>query len=208
MRARHNSHHGMTRVEVVISALVLVLLLGIAWPALHHSSRVRDRQQCMANLKQIALGMNLGIQENFPIDSISKMTPNQSGSLENASGPNAYRLFQAFSNFIGAPSLLVCPVDDRKPATNWTTLRNANTSYFGDLDYFIEPSIKMIPFDAVQNHLLFGDRYVTNNGFDPRTYLLSSSNNPPQWTRAHSRDSGIPYGFFAVSGRFSTNLGQ
>ena len=201
MRAWHNSHHGMTRVDVVIFAAVLVLLLGVILGILRQSSRARDRQQCVANLKQIALGMNLGMQEKFSNDSISKTTPKQSGSLENAGGPNTYRLFQAISNYIGDPGLLVCPADDRKPATNWATLRNFNISYFGNLDFHLESIMwrrkSSYPPDVAYNYLLVGDRYITNKGFDPQTCMLVSSNNPPQWTRAHSRGSGTPHGCFA-----------
>ncbi len=42
--------------------------------------------------------------------------------------------FQVMSKELNNPNVLICPADNRKPATNWTTLTGSNISYFVCLD--------------------------------------------------------------------------
>jgi hypothetical protein len=42
----------------------------------------------------------------------------------------AYQFFLPLSGFLVTPRMLVCPNDNRDPATNFTRLENVNLSYF------------------------------------------------------------------------------
>jgi prepilin-type processing-associated H-X9-DG protein len=81
-----------------------------------------------------------------------QLSTNQGGTLEFVAGGNAFRHFQAMSNELSTPKVLVCPADKRKAATNFVALRNEHLSYF-------------VGLDATTNDfqmLLSGDRNITN----------------------------------------------
>jgi prepilin-type processing-associated H-X9-DG protein len=84
----------------------------------------------------------------------------------------AFRHFQVLSNDLVTPRILVCPVDTRSPAMNFTLLQNANLSYFvgANADF------------SAPNSILAGDRNVTNDYATTGSIAHLGDNNYLRWT--------------------------
>ena len=54
--------------------------------------------------------------------------------MEFGAGDGVYHHFQVMSNELNTPVILVCPSDVRGFARDFSSLRNANISYFVNLD--------------------------------------------------------------------------
>ncbi|MBM3832806.1 MAG: hypothetical protein FJ403_05945 [Verrucomicrobia bacterium] len=89
------------------------------------------------------------------------VSTNKRGTAELVDLPfSAYRHFEAMSNELSTPKILLCPSDRRTEATNWASLGNDRISYF-------------VGINASENFpktFLSGDRHLTNwlkptNGF-------------------------------------------
>ena len=83
---------------------------------------------------------------------------------------DAYIHFLVMSNELNSPKVLVCPNDsNRMPSTNWSSLRNANISYFAALD----------ATDTRPQMFLSGDDNFTVAGTKPKPGLLELWTNAP-----------------------------
>src|SRR5262249_3032152 len=92
----------------------------------------------------------------------------------------AFRQFQALSNELVSPKLLVCPADNRPVSTNFTVLQNGNVSYFVGVDAdFSQP-----------NSLLAGDRNLTNDYGGGSTILRLGPLSSLRWTADLHRFKG------------------
>ena len=159
---------GITRLEIVlvIAGLFLVVLCGVL-PALSlHNSEKRRRVQCVANLKQMALGFRMWANDHAE-QFCFHVSTNQGGSLEYGGGVNTFRHFQIVSNEIGSVTNLVCPQDSRQPARDWAALNNEHVSYFVNLGGNETQPTKMLCGDRTLAPLLFPMEmppgYTTNN---------------------------------------------
>jgi len=92
----------------------------------------------------------------------------------------SYRHFQAASNELVTPKLLVCPADTRVPATNFGTLSNTNLSYF----------IGVNAEFARSTSVLAGDRNLTNDYAAPGSPLRLGLNYALRWTEELHRFKG------------------
>ena len=82
--------------------------------------------------------------------------------------------FQAMSNLLADPKVLVCPSDIWLPAANLGSgLSNTNLSYFLGLDVQ----------DTNPQMVLTGDRNLTNGPLPPDRILVLNTNFPLGWTR-------------------------
>lgn len=82
--------------------------------------------------------------------------------------------FQAMSNLLADPKVLVCPSDVRVPAAYLAgNLSNTNLSYFLGLD----------ARDTNPQMFLTGDRNLTNGPLPPNRILVLNTNFPLGWTR-------------------------
>lgn len=119
----------LTRLEVVVVILVTLVLVGLFLPLLARSTTKAARISCSNNLKQIGLAFRLfgsGSINYFPMQA----STNRGGSGEFGLSSEVFRHFQALSNVLGTPKILVCPADRRKGAPNFDNLANSNISYF------------------------------------------------------------------------------
>src|ERR1019366_8265725 len=92
----------------------------------------------------------------------------------------SFRHFQAASNELVTPKMVVCPADTRPPATSFATLSNASLSYFiGVNAEFARPT-----------SILAGDRNLTNDYATPGTLVRLGQNYALRWTAELHRFKG------------------
>lgn len=99
--------------------------------------------------------------------------------------------FQAISNELNNPAILVCPEDTRKAAKNLHSLKTENISYFLSLD--AKPELT--------NAIIAGDRNLAVSGQPVKPGLFSLTPDLEiSWTRdMHSKIPGIPSGNVALA---------
>ena len=123
---------GLALIEVIIVIAVMVVLIGLIFPAFVQSGHPHDKPYCVNNLKQVGLAVRIFANDNedrFPW----QVSTNDGGSREYLEVPNsAFRHFQVMSNELSTPRILVCPEDRKRVwATNWVVgFGNPNVSYF------------------------------------------------------------------------------
>jgi prepilin-type N-terminal cleavage/methylation domain-containing protein len=109
--------------------------------------------QCRNNLKNIGLAFRV-----FAVDHADKfpmqLPRKAAGTQEDVASGNVFPHFQALSNELSTPKILLCPADNRAPAESWPKLANGQVSYFVGLDAAI----------TLPQTLLSGDRNVTLDG--------------------------------------------
>ena len=147
-------------------------------PALNGAMLRAKGSKCTNNLKQMGTSFHTFAHDHnnrFPMQ-----TPNrEGGSMGFINTPGAYHHVQVLSNELVVPRLLVCPLDTRQPASDWSRLRNSNLSYFIGLEAKPE----------APESLLAGDRNVTkvNPTGAPRQYVI---NQTASWTEDLHRHKG------------------
>jgi hypothetical protein len=166
---------------MVIAAITFIAIVYLS----HTDRNVRARAlrvQCLNNLKQTGQAFDMWAKdhgEKFPME----ISQTNGGTMEFTTGPNEWRHFQVMSNELSTPMALRCPSEkSRMAATNFTSLRNSNISYFINLD-FSRPSPQVI---------WSGDRNL-DNGEPVRDGVLELTTNPPAaWTaEMHHKEGNL-----------------
>jgi len=168
-----------TLVELLCVMAIIGLLAALMLPALNQSKARVKRIECENNLHQLGVAFQVFVHDHgdkFPMavpqaDGGSKEFV-QNGYAAVGEFYFSFRHFQALSNELSAPAILVCPTDTRVPATNFGALLNSNVSYFvGVKAEFSRP-------DSV----LAGDRNLTANSLPNPSILHSATDNRLRWT--------------------------
>jgi type II secretory pathway pseudopilin PulG len=138
MKIKLNSTRAFTALELVLVIATLVSLALFVMPALFGGGGGKrdSRFQCVNNLKQVGTAYRIWSNDNgdhYPVDLKSSSTNGGWGefaSMTNA-GKHCWIDYTSIQNELGqSPQVLICPHDERKPAKNFTQLKNANISYF------------------------------------------------------------------------------
>jgi hypothetical protein len=135
---------------ICVASACMIGFWGFYLPSLGRAKSSRcGGIRCPSNLKQTALGFCLYAsdhEDRFPW----QLTTNLGGTLEYLDSSQVYRHFSSISNELQNPKILVCPSDSsRTRSMNWTSLTNANISYF----------IVM----STNQPVLSGDRLISTN---------------------------------------------
>ncbi len=182
---------------LLIIIAVLAILAAMLLPALAKAKARAQRIRCMNNLKQCGLAFLIWSgdhEDHFPM----AVATNKHGTQEWVDGGNAFRHFQALSNELNTPRVLVCPSDTRPPAANFIRLQNQNLSYFVGLDASEKEPAGM----------LSGDRNITNGLTPVRAVLLLPPDRPWGFTETMHRQVGnIGYVDGHVEARMNTAPG-
>src|ERR1051325_3170869 len=125
---------GFSLIEMLLVIAIIATLAALLLPAISKGYAQGKRTRCLANLKQMGVAFHIFAhdhEDKFPM----QVSTNAGGSLELVSNRGmdvrgAFRSFQALSNHLLDPKILVCPADSRKEADNFAILRNDNVSYF------------------------------------------------------------------------------
>ena len=181
MKTRTHCQSGLSLVEVFIVIAVIVVLIFVLLPPLlvRNSIRRNPSIQCVNNLKQVGLAFMLWANdhnEQFPFAST-----NLKGSLSFATSPQVFRHFQALSNELVTPKVLVCPTDGKRTkAVDFGRFSNANLSYFVGLD----------ADESKPERLLGGDRNITGGTLSNGFLRVLTPMSDAGWTSEMHNDAG------------------
>jgi competence protein ComGC len=176
------STQAWSRVELLITLVVLGFLVCLAIPWLIRSRNRARSICCNCNLKQVTLGFKVWANDHlgkYPME----VSITNGGTMERATGAAVFPHFQVISKELVTPFILVCPADkQRSPATNFLTGFNDNKlSYFVGVD----------ATDSLPQTLLAGDRNIATNGVPlPRGLHGITSRQTAGWTQDLHRDKG------------------
>jgi type II secretory pathway pseudopilin PulG len=186
-----------TRVELFVVLGVVALMAALALSALPRMKQKGWRIQCTDNLKQLGLAYRTWAIDNAA-ESSPLVTTNRGGAYGSLPSMAAFRYFQAISNIVGSPKVLVCPADIRVPATDFGPgFSNTNLSYFAGLDAD-EKSPQMF---------LYGDRNLTNGLPVQDGILLLVPNRPVGWNHGlHYPQGNIALADGSVQGWTSSRI--
>lgn len=125
----------LTQIEALVLLAVFVMSAVIFLRVLAISKPPRKPITCANNLKQISFAFRVWANDNadrFPMQVLLA----DGGTMELVPSGNVFPHFQAMSNELSIPKLLVCPQDrERSPATNFTSdFNDTRISYFVGVD--------------------------------------------------------------------------
>src|SRR5580704_1386691 len=169
-----------TMVELLVVIAIIGILAGLLLPALAKAKMRAQQIQCVSNLKQIGTAFHLFLHDHNGLLPMEVST-NDGGTLEYVYASYTvagefyfqYHHFQALSNELATPAVLVCPADrDRMAASNFPDMNNLNVSYFvgANADY------------SLPNSMLAGDRNITNYASGGQTILRLANGSGMFWT--------------------------
>ncbi len=151
-----------SRVEMLITLCVLILLAAVALPALANPRQRSQRVQCANNLRQIFVAAQWWGHDHR--DRVPWETPViEGGTMAHTLASNPWLHFSWMSNELTTPVVLLCPSDSGRPARDFTgdpaggylhpNFANRATSYF------LSHSLNSLP-----NGLMAGDRNLNHDG--------------------------------------------
>ena len=118
---RNKPRAAFSLLELIILVGLMAVIAMILLPALAQRGRHgrSPRIKCVNNLKNVGLAFRIFATDNgdrFPM----QVSTNAGGSSEYAALPLAvFRHFQAMSNELSTPKIVVCPSDQRVEATTF-----------------------------------------------------------------------------------------
>ncbi len=183
---------------------VLALLGAMVLPAMARVRGTASRVACADNLKQIGAAFNswkVNHHDQFPMNVSSFQGGPPLGfytltslAFSGNPAPYLYSVFGVMSNELATPRILICPSDERSPATNLTmhyatsnqvqASNSGNGAIDGDPAYFnnfkVSYFLGLSANAANPQMFLAGDRniagdHTVNNGF-PAGVSLTSNN--------------------------------
>ena len=183
---------------VMFIAVAIVAMVGFAY--LNKPRVTGSRIYCVNNLKQVGLSFRMWAGDNddkYP----AQVSTNAGGAMELVASGLAFPHFNVMSNELCSPKVLLCPSDaKRRCATNFTTLRDANISYF------VVPEAS----ETVPEMWLSGDRNLATNTVPLKRGLFTMpTNRVMSWTaQMHNLNGNICFADGSVQQYSSTRLYQ
>lgn len=169
-----------TLIELLTVITIIAMLAALLLPALQGGMARAKRVWCENNLRQVGLGFHLFMHDHggkfpmgVPMSDGGAQEFVQNGYLVPGPFYFSFRQFQALSNELFVPKILVCKAEEtRSPAAGFATLQNSNLSYFAGVHAdFSRPDI-----------ILAGDRNLACSPSPSPTILRTTSGATFWWT--------------------------
>ena len=184
MKAPHHKGRSLrssafTRLELVITVLLLVVMVFILLSVRKGVRGHADPVECGNNLKHIGLALRIWANDHdgkFP----TMVSTNLGGSQEYAETGQVFRHYLSLSNQLGSPLKLACPADSRRASRDWDSLTNSNISYFMSLD----------AEDRGGDMFLIGDRHLESNPSRTGSLLVLTPKTSVHWGSALHGEMG------------------
>ena len=185
---------GTHRVELLVIIGVLALLAAMVFSALNAAKAIKQRINCVNNLKQIGLAFRVWEGDHYDKYPMEVYATNQAMMKLVGSG-NVHLLWRTISclqstneyclntqYYLNTPKYLYCPADTTRMAvTNFKDLSDANISYF-------------LSLDAVERYpqmILDGDDNLAVDGVRVKPGFLSlGTKNTIVWTKERHYKAG------------------
>jgi len=171
-----NHADAFTRVELLVVLLVLALLSLVSLGIYKSYLELRKSPVCVNNLKELGVAVKMNTGNSFRFHMQQSM--GNGGTKEFTTGLDTFRHFQALSNIVTNPKLLVCPSDARVPAASFQSLANSNVSYF----------IGLKGDETKLDAILAGDRLFSGNVPQTNGVLVAGTNGAFKWSASYHRN--------------------
>ncbi len=184
---RKNS--GLALIELLVVIAVIAILAALLLPA---KTGRGDRRipRCMSNQRQIAIALIM-FQDDHNGQYPWQVSTTNNGCLELTSNGLASDQYSTLAAYLGKqPQTLICPADKaRQAATNFSTLRNTNISYFLNLDAVTN-----------MNSILTGERNLEFNWkpINPGIFY-QTTNTMLKWIAGFHGSQDKPYGIISFA---------
>lgn len=172
----------MTRIDVIVVVGVFGLLGLLLLLALASAHQPRSRIGCISNLKQVGIAYRVWEGDNHDKYPMAVSVTN-GGVRELVSTGNVVACFQTMSNELSTPWILLCPAHARHVwATNFSSLKSSNISYFVGVD---------VPDESNPDLFLSGDDNFALSGLPVKPAVLELlTNSPVAWTKERHKFIG------------------
>lgn len=201
-RLQRQRGQAMTLMEVVMVIAIVAFMMFVVC-SVTDTPRDQERAQrisCVSNLKQVNLSFRIWAGDHNNKYPMSYST--NGDALEWPATMNVAVYFQAISNELTTPRILICPADQEHniAATNFTAdFNNSHISYFAGVD----------ADEAYPQRIMIGDDNFQIDGNPVGAGVSSfSTNTPIEWGPGrHDDPSCIPILGIPLEHHFCGNLG-